>query len=179
MYSIALDTTGLSETDEILAITVIDCDSKEVLLNKKYSPSDLNSFNWADIARYSGFNRSEFESKDAPPVFDKKTDGRELSKLLMECDGLVAYNGAFVSNFLDKYGIEHLPLFDMQTAFKDIYKKPGSYGRGDYDFVSLRTMCNYYGLKGGLHTTARKAMAVAICYNLSGLDNRSVEPLTF
>jgi DNA polymerase-3 subunit epsilon len=160
------ETTGLSVTDEILQLAIIDGHGN-TLFNCYFRP--VNTSEWPEAEAINGISPKDVE--DELPITNYVI---EIQKILKNALLIVGYNSDFFDlSFLSGAGIEipDVPTFDVMTEFAPIYGEWSEYHR-NYKWQKLSTCANYYGYTGGrYHDAEDDAVATLYCfYRMIGGD---------
>ncbi len=161
------ETTGFSrEKDEILQLSIVDADSKEVLFDEYFKPEYKQSWEKAQAVN----NISPEMVADKPSIFDRLDN---VQKIIGSAETVIVYNSAFDVDFLEHYGV------DFST---NVIDDPMCYGaviygeakvrenlNGDpevsYKWKKLGVLAEHLGYDGnGWHNSTADCIATAYVY---------------
>lgn len=156
---IDLETTGVTENDEVLQISIIDEDGK-ILLNQYCRPE--NKTEWPMAEKINGIS---FEMvKDKPTLKELLS---VVENIINSSSLIIGYNVDFDLGFLKRIQTNiqwsNIITFDVMKAFAEIYKEPKRYGRG-YKYQKLSKCASYYKYKFKAHDSLEDCKATLHCY---------------
>lgn len=154
------ETTGLSDTDEILQISIIDTD-RNVLYSSYIKP--LFHTEWKEAEAVN--NITPEMVKDAPTLF---CEARKIADIISDAAAIIGYNTHFDLNVLKRFGIPISPdtnIIDVSVMFAPIYGE-WSEKYEDYKFQKLTTCAAYYDYEWelGAHNSLADCLATLYCY---------------
>jgi DNA polymerase-3 subunit epsilon len=160
------ETTGLSLTDEILQLAIIDGHGNTIF-NRYFRPVHVNE--WPDAEAINGISPEMVADEQPITAY-----AAEINEILKNALLIVGYNiDYFDLSFLSGAGIEipDVPTFDVMTEFAPIYGEWSEYHRS-YKWQKLSTCSGYYGYTGGhYHDAEDDAVATLYCfYRMIGGD---------
>lgn len=155
------ETTGLTDDDELLQVSIID-ENGEELYNSYLKP--LVKEGWSSAQLINGISPQMVE--DAPSIC---TEAPKIAEILKSAKKIVGYNVYFDLGFLRDYGIEPDPeagIIDVMKIFAEIYGEWNDYYE-NYKWQKLVTCAAYYrfdwtGLKA--HDSLADCQATLFCY---------------
>ena len=137
------ETTGTTESDEILQLSIIDGKGK-VLFNKFIKPYQKTSWPYAE--KINGITP---EKVSKCKTFDKYQ--KKIQKIFDKAEVYIAYNFDFDSRFLRQSGIRidrRKIILDPMIDFAEIY---GEEYNGSFRWQKLVTAAKYYGYEFKAH----------------------------
>ena len=170
---IDVETTGLSrEDDEILQLSIVDVDTKEVLFDEYFKPECKKS--WEKAEAVNGISPKMVADK--PSIFTKLD---EIQEIIASAKKVVVYNSAFDVDFLEHYGINFSTnvIDDPMCYGAVVYGELKTYD--DYDYYDdicvtviegfkwkkLRELAEWLGYEGdGWHNSTADCLATAYIY---------------
>ena len=152
------ETTGLTDSDELLQISVID-DAGTVLFDSLVRPYFHTE--WPEAQKVNGITPEMVAGAPYPHELLP-----QLVEIFSEMSVCIGYNTSFDLGFLDRIGIptEHLTVIDVMQMFVDYLNANG----GTHRRASLSTCTKYFDYKweGAAHNTLADAKATLYCYNM-------------
>lgn len=146
------ETTGLTDSDELLQLSIID-DAGSILFDSYFRPE--SHLDWPEAYAVNGIRPEDVADK--PTMASCK--GR-IQSIIDNADIIVAYNAAFDLKMLKKHGIcipADADIVDTMVLFAEIYGDYSEY-HGDYRWKKLSLCAEYYGYDWG-DDTAHDALA--------------------
>lgn len=156
-----IETTGMSDTDEPLQISVIDTNGK-VLYNSLIKPMFHDEWNAAEaIHKISNGN-----VQNAPYLIE---EAKKIADAISGADTIIGYNVTFDIGLLHRYGIPLNPMttiIDVMELFAPIY---GDWSDKfcSYKYQKLTTCAAYYGYDWKMmkaHDSLSDCFATLYCY---------------
>lgn len=163
--TIDIETTGLSNQDEILQLSVLDTMTDEVLFNSFLKPSHIKS--WDEATKTHHITP---EMVVNAPTINQIRDA--VQKLLDKASLIVGYNHLnFDNRFLAKAGFR-LPerQYDVMLKYSEYIKEPNKYPEGfnktPYKWFKLVDCATNLGYdwESRPHDSASDARATSWCY---------------
>lgn len=152
------ETTGLTDSDELLQISVID-DAGTVLFDSLVRPYFHTE--WPEAQKVNGITPEMVAGAPYPHELLP-----QLVEIFSEMSVCIGYNTSFDLGFLDRIGIptEHLTVIDVMQMFVDYLNANG----GTHRRASLSTCTKYfdYQWEGAAHNSLADAKATLYCYNM-------------
>lgn len=152
------ETTGLTESDELLQISVID-DTGTVLFDSLVRP-----YFHTEWPQAQAVNNITPEMVAGAPYPHELLP--HLVEIFSEVSTCIGYNTSFDLGFLDRIGvpIDHLTVIDVMQMFVDYLNANGGTRRR----ASLSTCTNHfhYTWDGTAHNSLADAKATLFCYNM-------------
>ena len=152
------ETTGLTDSDELLQISVID-DAGTVLFDSLVRPYFHTE--WPEAQKVNGITPEMVAGAPYPHELLP-----QLVEIFSEMSVCIGYNTSFDLGFLDRIGVptEHLTVIDVMQMFVDYLNANGSTHRR----ASLSTCTKYfdYQWEGAAHNSLADAKATLYCYNM-------------
>lgn len=167
-----IETTGLSDTDEILQISIID-ENGDTLMNEYLRPCIHTS--WEDAQKINHISPELIEEKGRAP---HELCG-QIKSILESAKLIVGYNIYFDLRFLkDFFGVNVSgdKIYDVMPIFSEIY---GDYSEthGNFKFKNLYECTCYFDYEwpGKAHDALEDAKATLFCYK--EIENMSPETI--
>lgn len=155
-----IETTGLNpKINEILQFSAIN-EKGEVLLNTYVQP--VKAKEWKEAEKINGIT---YEMVKDAPGFDEIR--KEVQTIFDSADELIAYNGSFDMEFLEKNGVninQKIPYYDVMKAFAHYYGE-WSDSWGEYKWQKLSTCAAFWGFKFEAHDSLEDVKATLHAYN--------------
>ena len=152
------ETTGLTDSDELLQISVID-DAGTVLFDSLVRPYFHTE--WPEVQKVNGITPEMVAGAPYPHELLP-----QLVEIFSEMSVCIGYNTSFDLGFLDRIGVptEHLTVIDVMQMFVDYLNANG----GTHRRASLSTCTKYfdYQWEGAAHNSLADAKATLYCYNM-------------
>ena len=161
------ETTGVTENDEIIQLSIIDGKGK-TLVNEYVHPYWKQE--WIAAARVNGITPETVKNALYPHDLIPKVKG-----IFEAADLLVAYNNTFDLAFLKRWGISTLgkKQYDVMLAFAEEYGEWNEYF-GNYKWQKLSKAAAYYGYKFKAHDSLEDVRATLYVYNKMQDKNRKI-----
>ena len=161
------ETTGVTENDEIIQLSIIDGKGK-TLVNEYVHPYWKQE--WIAAARVNGITPETVKNALYPHDLIPKVKG-----IFEAVDLLVAYNNTFDLAFLKRWGISTLgkKQYDVMLAFAEEYGEWNEYF-GNYKWQKLSKAAAYYGYKFKAHDSLEDVRATLYVYNKMQDKNRKI-----
>ena len=161
------ETTGVTENDEIIQLSIIDGKGK-TLVNEYVHPYWKQE--WIAAARVNGITPETVKNALYPHDLIPKVKG-----IFEAADLLVAYNNTFDLAFLKRWGISTLgkKQYDVMLAFAEEYGEWNEYF-GNYIWQKLSKAAAYYGYKFKAHDSLEDVRATLYVYNKMQDKNRKI-----
>lgn len=123
VYCIDTETTGFDfACDEVIQLAVVDVESGETVLNRRYGARDHES--WDEAAAVNGIYPEDVAG--LPSLYDEEC-GKELLGILAEADILLFYNACYDALMLMKYApdfdFESVLVADAMVDYRNYYGK--------------------------------------------------------
>lgn len=152
-----IETTGLTEIDEIVEISMID-ENGSILLHSLVHPYWMSS--WEDAEAIHGISPEQV--KDAPYLHELIP---RIYAALSSASTCIGYNLYSDLSFLPASLSENLSFdtIDVMQEFAPIYGEWSDYYE-DYKWQSLSTCAAYYGYEFHAHDSLEDARATLFCY---------------
>ena len=158
-----IETTGLTEIDEIVEISMID-ENGSILLHSLVHPYWMSS--WEDAEAVHGISPEQV--KDAPYLHELIP---RIYAALSSASTCIGYNLYSDLSMLPDSLCENLSCtIDVMQEFSSIYGEWSDYYE-DYKWQSLSTCAAYYGYEFHAHDSLEDARATLFCYRQ--MQNRS------
>lgn len=175
---IALDTetTGLTPSDEVLQLSVINEQGKKVF-SEYFKPEHTKS--WEGAMKFNHITPKSLEDKK--PISAYKT---QIETILKEARAVVGYNTGFDMTMLGQNGIDfpnEKKYVDLMMPFAKVYGKTDD--KGNPKRQKLIVCADYYGFKqdGAWHDAMGDTEATIHCYrkmrNLGHITSKDVHDL--
>lgn len=157
LICIDVETTGLSEIDEIVEISIIDGNGG-VLVHSLVHPYWMTS--WEDAEAVHGISPDQVQ--DAPYLHELIP---QINAALSSASTCIGYNVYFVLSMLPDSLRENLAFdtIDVMGIFAPIYSE-WSDKYEDYKWQSLITCAAYYGYAFRAHDSLEDARATLFCF---------------
>lgn len=152
------ETTGISEQDEILQISIID-ENGSTLLNEYCRPEHITE--WPEAEKVHGISYKDVKNKPTLKELLPK-----ISSIINSYDVIAGYNVEFDLNFVKRQNpnIDWTTkrTYDVMKAFAPIY---GEFNEkyGTYKFKSLSVCAKYYGYEFHAHNSLEDCRATLHC----------------
>ncbi|WP_162611480.1 3'-5' exonuclease [Anaeromassilibacillus sp. An200] len=161
---IDIETTGLTEIDEIVEISIID-GKGSILVHSLVHPYWMNS--WEDVEAIHGISPEQV--KDAPYLHELIP---RIYAALSSASTCIGYNLYSALSFLPASLSENLSFdtIDVMQEFAPIYGEWSDYYE-DYKWQSLSTCAAYYGCTFLEYDSLEDARVTLFCYRQ--MQNRS------
>ena len=152
-----IETTGLTEIDEIVEISIIDVDGS-ILVHSLVQPYWMTE--WEDAEAVHGISPEQV--KDAPYLHELIP---RIYAALSSASTCIGYNLYSDLSFLPASLSENLSFdtIDVMQGFAPIYGEWSDYYE-DYKWQSLSTCAAYYGYEFHAHDSLEDARATLFCY---------------
>lgn len=153
-----VESTGLNtEEDEILQLSIIDGDGKE-LMNEYLKPYVKTS--WKEAQAIHRISPSDVE--DCPyahEIFPK------LKSIIASAHTYIGYNSQYDIEMLQNLGVDvsGLTVIDVMKDFAPIYGEYNEY-YGTYKWQKLSVCAKYYGYEFRAHDSLEDVRATLYCY---------------
>lgn len=161
------ETTGLSSSDEILQVSIIDGNGI-TLMNKYFKPK--NHHEWTEAMKFNQITPERV--KDCPNFSSAIT---EIEKILNDCDVICGYNVNYDIQMLVNNGV-NIPsrqIHDVMLKFAEIMNVKRTDGR--LKWFKLCDCANFYNFKlkegQSLHDSLTDVLATLHCYRKIGVSN--------
>lgn len=153
------ETTGLTDSDELLQISVID-DAGTVLFDSMVRPYFHTE--WPQAQNVNGITPEMVAGAPYPHELLP-----HLVEIFSEVSTCIGYNVPFDLGFLDRIGvpIEHLTVIDVMKIYTDYRNATGTW---QHKRLSLANATKYfdYHWDGDAHNSLADAKATLYCYNM-------------
>ena len=155
------ETTGFKADDEVLQVSIVDANGKE-LLNQYFKPEHKTS--WENAEKVNHISPSS--TKDKPYLKEHK---EKIEKMLHSADLVVGYNTGFDMKMLEQNGIQvpkDRKYVDLMIPFAEVKGEKNEYGRPKWQ--KLVTCAKEYGFPADSaewHNSLGDTMATKYCFN--------------
>ena len=146
------ETTGITDSDEILQLSIIDGEGG-VLFDSCFRPRA--HIEWPEAEAINGISPADVV--DCPTMASCKDS---IQSIIDNADIIIAYNAAFDLNVLKRQGLcipADTVVIDTMLLFAEIYGDYSEY-HGNYRWQKLSLCADYYGYDWG-NDTAHDALA--------------------
>ncbi len=156
------ETTGISKTDEILQLSIINGDG-EVVMNEYFRPEHTRSWYYAEKVNHI----SPAMVEDKPAISERK---REIENILHAAKVIVGYNLPFDQGMLIQNGIyipsaKKVRYVDLMKPFARTYGEKSEKYPGQFKYQKLITCAKYYGYtEEGWHDSLADTKATLYCF---------------
>lgn len=152
------ETTGLSDTDELLQISIIDYNGT-VLMDTLVRPYFHSS--WVEAQRINGISPEDVEK--APYLHEILP---ELCAIFAKAKVCIGYNVKFDLAYINRAGIstDHLNIVDVMLEFSSYYAEKNQQTKPRRH--KLTACADHFGFKwsGDAHNALHDAQATLFCY---------------
>ncbi len=157
------ETTGFDPyKDEILQLSILDADTKEMVFDEYFRPAVMET--WPDAERVNHISPGMVANR--PTLKDRLT---EINSILASAETVIGYNTPFDTGFLTAYGAKFpngTEYSDVMRDFAPVYGEWNEY-YGDYKWKSLSVCAEYFGYDWGntaAHNSLSDCLATLHCY---------------
>lgn len=157
------ETTGFSRSeDEILQLSIVDGDTKQVLFDEYFKPKYKQTWEKAEAVNHI----SPEMVADKPDIFGRLGD---IQKIIAEANTVIVYNAAFDVDFLEHYGIDFSSnvIDDPMCYGAVLYGETKEHESGEitYKWKKLGVLAEHLGYDGdGWHNSTADCLATAYVY---------------
>ena len=152
------ETTGLSDTDELLQISIID-NNGTVLMDTMVRPYFHSS--WVEAQRINGISPEDVEK--APYLHEILP---ELCAIFAKAKVCIGYNVKFDLAYINRAGVstDHLNIIDVMLEFSSYYAEKNQQTKPRRH--KLTACADHFGFKwsGDAHNALHDAQATLFCY---------------
>lgn len=157
------ETTGFSRSeDEILQLSIVDGDTKQVLFDEYFKPKYKQTWEKAEAVNHI----SPEMVADKPDIFSRLED---IQKIIAGANTVIVYNAAFDVDFLEHYGIDFSSnvIDDPMCYGAVLYGETKEHESGEitYKWKKLGVLAEHLGYDGdGWHNSTADCLATAYVY---------------
>lgn len=157
------ETTGLTEQDELLQVSILDADTGDVLFNSYVKP--CFAVEWADAQAINGI--SPVKVQDAPYIFEVLVT---LNAIFRNVEEVIGYSTDFDMGFLERAGVQfsgNVICHDVKETFAVVNGEYDEY-RGNFKWKKLTVCAETLGYDWGedvAHDSLADCKATLFCYN--------------
>lgn len=157
------ETTGLTEHDELLQVSILDADTGDVLINSYIKP--CVAVEWPEAQAINGISPTKVQ--DAPYIFEMLVT---LNAIFRNVEEVIGYSTGFDMGFLERAGVQfsgNVILHDVKETFAVV---SGEYNEkyGDFKWKKLTVCAETLGYDWGedtAHDSLADCKATLFCYN--------------
>lgn len=157
------ETTGLTEKDELLQVSILDADTGEAVYNSYIKP--CFAVEWPEAQAINGISPAKVQ--DAPFVFEVLVT---LNTIFRDVEEVIGYSTDFDMGFLERAGVQfsgNVILHDVKETFAVVN---GEYNEkyGDFKWKKLTFCAEALGYDWGedtAHDSLADCKATLFCYN--------------
>ena len=157
------ETTGLTEHDELLQVSILDADTGDVLFNSYIKP--CISVEWPEAQAINGIAPTKVQ--DAPYIFEMLVT---LNAIFRDVEEVIGYSTDFDMGFLERFGVQfsgNVICHDVKETFAVVN---GEYNEkyGDFKWKKLTYCAETLGYDWGedtAHDSLADCKATLFCYN--------------
>lgn len=157
------ETTGLTEHDELLQVSILDADTGDVLFNSYIKP--CIAVEWPEAQAVNGISPAKVQ--DAPYIFEVLVT---LNAIFRNVEEVIGYSTDFDMGFLERAGVQfsgNVILYDVKETFAVV---SGEYNEkyGDFKWKKLTVCAETLGYDWGedtAHDSLADCKATLFCYN--------------
>lgn len=158
-----IETTGLTEYDELLQISILDADSGDVLFNRYIKP--CFALEWPEAQTINGITPAKVQ--DAPYIFEMLVT---LNAIFRSVEEVIGYSTNFDMGFLERAGVQfsgNVICHDVKETFAVVHGDYNEY-HGDFKWQKLTVCAEELGYDWGedtAHDSLSDCKATLFCYN--------------
>lgn len=152
------ETTGFKKEDEVLQLTVLDGNGKE-LMNEYFKPQHTKTWESAEKCNHI----SPSFVADKPPLLSQK---EKIESLLKNADLIVGYNTGYDIKMLEQNGIaipKDKKYVDIMIPYAEVKNVPNEYGKPKW-FKLIDCAKDYGFPEANFHNSLGDTKATLHCY---------------